>query len=141
MTELTATVDLLEHVEGLPPGSTGILGFDDGVILVDGGRICWARAPDMREHLPDLPCELTHPPLSRGLVEDTFRRCKEEGTPLGETLVKSGLVSESGLRTALSRHNAEAIARQEELRGRCWQCGDASLKSICDLWVSHGAKT
>jgi hypothetical protein len=118
-TLLASAVEVLECVEALPPGSTGVLGFEDeGVILVDGGRICWALARDMRERLTDILCTDPERPIARGLIEDIFRRSKESGTPLGESLVASGLVSEAGLRAALSRHNAEAIACLAQARTR-----------------------
>jgi hypothetical protein len=108
---LASAVDVLECVEALMPGSTGILHFEgEGVILVDGGRICWARARDMRERLTDILCQDPRRPLARALVEEAFRRGKEGGIPLGESLVASGLVSEDGLRSALARYNAEALA-------------------------------
>jgi hypothetical protein len=118
-TLLASAVEVLESVEGLPTGSTGALRFDDeGVVLVDGARICWALARNMRERLTDILCKDPRRPIARGLVEDVFRRAKESGTPLGESLVASGLISVSGLRAALLRHNAEAIACLAQARKR-----------------------
>ncbi len=118
-TLLSSAVEVLECVEGLSPGSTGVLRFEDeGVVLVDGARICWALARNMRERLTDILCKDPERPIARGHVEDVFRRAKESGTPFGESLVASGLVSVAGLRTALSRHNAEAIACLAHARKR-----------------------
>jgi hypothetical protein len=118
-TLLASAVEVLESVEGLPAGSTGALRFDDeGVVLVDGARICWALARNMRERLTDILCTDPRRPIARALVEEVFRRAKDSGTPLGESLVASGLVSVPGLRAALLRHNAEAIACLAHTRKR-----------------------
>ncbi len=109
---LAAAADLLELVEHLPPGATGALAFGGaGVILVASRRICWTLGRDMRERLTDILCKDDRRPLPRHLLDDVFRHCKANGTPLGETLVSSGLVSEVGLRSALTRLNAEGIVR------------------------------
>lgn len=109
---LSSTLRLLHHVETLPSGSTGALAFgEDGVILVEKKRVCWAIATDMRQRLTDILCEQHEPPLERDVVEQVFRRCKREGTPMGEALVAGGLVSEADLRAALLRHTCEAIVR------------------------------
>jgi hypothetical protein len=109
---LASTVQLLQHVEELPSGATGALAFgDDGVILVENKRICWAIANDMKQRLTDILCQQADPPLQRAEVEQLFRRCKQSGIPLGEALVSNGLVSETDLRAALERHNCEAIVR------------------------------
>lgn len=109
---LSSTLRLLHHVETLPSGSTGALAFgEDGVILVEKKRVCWAIASDMRQRLTDLLCEQHEPPLERGVVEQVFKRCKRDGTPMGEALVAGGLVSEADLRAALLRHTCEAIVR------------------------------
>jgi hypothetical protein len=109
---LSSTVRLLHHVETLPSGSTGALAFgDDGVILIEKKRVCWAMASEMRQRLTDILCEQHEPPLERSMVEQVFRRCKQDGTPMGEALVAGGLVSEADLRAALLRHTCEAIVR------------------------------
>lgn len=116
---LAAAVKVLEHVESLPVGATGALGFEgDGVIVVDGRRICWALAPDMRQRMSDLLCEASDPPLPRHVLKSVLRRCKENGTSFGQALLASGLVSESQLSSALVRHNAEAIWRLAQGRAR-----------------------
>jgi hypothetical protein len=47
--------------------------------------------------------------LSRESLERAVRACRDSQGPLGEYLVRSGLVSESALRGALLRHTCEAI--------------------------------
>lgn len=109
---LSSTVQLLQHVEALPHGATGALAFgEDGVILVENKRVCWAVANDMKQRLTDILCQQQEPPLPRGELEELVRRCKQQGTPVGEALVASGIVSESALRSALERHTCEAIVR------------------------------
>ncbi|HEY4016890.1 MAG TPA: hypothetical protein VGM06_26335 [Polyangiaceae bacterium] len=118
-TLLASAVEVLESVEGLPTGSTGALRFEDeGVVLVDGARVCWAIARNMRERLTDILCKDPRRPIARADVEHVFRRAKESGTPLGESLVASGLISVAGLRAALLQHNAEAIACLAHARKR-----------------------
>jgi hypothetical protein len=109
---LSSTVQLLQHVEALPNGATGALAFgDDGVILVEKKRVCWALTNDMKSRLTDLLCSQQDPPLSREVLDEVFRRCKDEGRPMGEALVSGGLLSEPQLRAALLRHTCEAIIR------------------------------
>lgn len=105
-----AVLRLLERIDDLPRGATGALHFGEaGMILVQGKKICWAVARDMRLRLTEILRRQTTPPLAREAVEEIFRACKESGRPIGEALVKSGLVSEAGLRAALFKHNGEAI--------------------------------
>lgn len=109
---LSSTVQLLQHVEALPSGATGALSFgEQGVILIENKRICWAVASDMKQRLTDILCQQTTPPLPRSAVEELVRRCKQDGKPVGEALVESGFVSEVELRAALERHTCEAIVR------------------------------
>jgi hypothetical protein len=116
---LQAAVDLLGHVEAVPGNGTGALSFgDDGVILLQNRRICWAVAADMQTRLTDLLCEQKDPPLPRHAMEALFRRCKESGTPIGEALVSGGFLSQVELRAALGRHSGEAIGRIARARTR-----------------------
>jgi hypothetical protein len=116
---LKGAIELLQHVEGLPPSATGVLSFgDDGVILLQKRRVCWAVAADMHKRLTDILCQQKNPPLPRAAMETLFRQCKESGKPIGEALVSSGLLSEAQLRAALSAHNGEAIARIARARRR-----------------------
>jgi hypothetical protein len=109
---LSSTVELLQQVEALPSGATGALSFgEDGLILIENKRVCWAVARDMEQRLTDILCEQKEPNLPRATMEELFRRCKQEGKLLGEALVSSGVVSESDLRAALERHTCEAIIR------------------------------
>jgi hypothetical protein len=109
---LETSATLLEHIEDLPSGTTGALAFgDDGLVLIENRRICWAIATHMRRRLTDILCQQRSPPLPREMMEDVFRRCKKQSVPFGEMLVSSGLVTEAGLRAALERHNGEAVAR------------------------------
>jgi hypothetical protein len=47
--------------------------------------------------------------VSREVLEDAVRQCRQNGRPLGEFLVGSGVVSKAALRHALLRHTCEAI--------------------------------
>ncbi len=116
---IDATVELLEHIEGLPHGTTGVLAYgEDGVILLQNRRVCWAVAADMQRRLTDILCQQKEPPLARQEMEALFRCCKQNGTPIGEALVSSGLLSTGDLRSALTRHTGEAVGRIARLRTR-----------------------
>ncbi len=107
---IAGVLRVLAYVDDLPGGATGALQFgEEGMILVQSRKICWAVARSMRVRLTDILRNQSTPPLSREAVETIFRRCREEGTPIGEALVKSGLATEQGLRAALFKHNGEAI--------------------------------
>lgn len=107
-------VSLLERVEQLTPGATGALlcaaGSElAGTVLLENGRVCWASSARMRRRLTDLLLEQSRPPLDRARLEAVYRRGRDSGEPLGETLVTLGLVTRDGLRSALLRHSAEAM--------------------------------
>ncbi len=107
---VAAVQRLLSFIDDLPAHATGALHFGEhGVILVQQRKICWAVARSMRIRLTDILRNQTTPPVPREHVEQIYRRCKENGTPIGEALVASGLASEAGLRAALFKHNGEAI--------------------------------
>ena len=109
---IASVLRLLSFIDELPAGATGILHFGEhGIILLDSRKICWAVASTMRIRLTDILRNQSTPPLPREAVEDIFRGCKDNGRPIGEALVTSGLVTEAGLRAALFKHNGEAIAQ------------------------------
>jgi hypothetical protein len=81
-----------------------------GTVLVERGRVCWAVASSMRRRLTDIMRNQRDPPLPAEDLERIYAECVEAGKPLGETLLERGIVSESGLRSALRQHSAEAIA-------------------------------
>jgi len=110
-----ALLPLLERIERLPEDATGALmlrtGADkQGIVLVERGRICWAVASNMKRRLVDLLRHQAEPALSKQSLESVYNDCRLQSKPLGEGLVKSGLVTERGLWRALRQHNAEAIA-------------------------------
>ena len=108
---IAGVLRLLAFIDELPPGATGALTFGDhGVILLESRKICWAVSRSMRLRLTDILRNQSTPPLPREAVEEIYRKAKDSGMPLGEALVKGGLVSEAGLRVALFKHNGEAIA-------------------------------
>ena len=123
---IASVIRLLAFIDELPFGATGVLRFgDEGLILLQSRKVCWAVARSMRLRLTDILRNQTTPPLPRESIEDIYRQCKDSGIPLGEALVKGGLVSEIGLRAALFKHNGEAIARLAE------------AASVPEAFVSH----
>lgn len=106
-----AVLKLLSFVDELSFGATGALSFGaKGVILVESRRVCWAVARGMPFTLTEILREQSSPPLSLGAVEAVYRRSKRSGQPIGEALLQGGLVTATGLKAALLRHSAEAIA-------------------------------
>src|ERR1700753_1700020 len=105
------TLCLLGMIDELPAGATGALRFGEhGIVLVESRKICWAAANNMRVRLTDILCNTATPPVPRDQVEEIARACTKTRRPLGESLVESGLVSETGLKAALRRHTVEAVA-------------------------------
>ena len=108
---LAASLRLLTTVEELAPNATGCLSFGDrGRILVQQRRICWAVASGMNRRLTGLLRRQSNPPLSRTLIEDVLRKAKRDGEHFGEALVRSGHVTEDGLRRSLFEHTNEVLA-------------------------------
>src|SRR5688572_27455470 len=123
---VAAVQRLLSYVDDLPAGATGALHFgEQGVILLQSRKICWAVARTMRVRLTDILRNQSTPPVPREAVEALYRQCEISGTPIGEALVASGLASEAGLRAALYKHNGEAIVAL------------AQSGAVPDSFVSH----
>jgi len=104
----------LETVDAMSGGGTGALVFGPrdkpfGMVLVEHGQICWAVATGMEQRLTILLEEQAPDSMPPSSTRDIIRRCARESLPLGETLVESGVVSQSGLRLALRRHTLEAL--------------------------------
>jgi len=80
-------------------------------VLLEEGRICWAVASGMRRRLTDLLLESSDPSLRREHLEKIYKECKGRNVPLGEELVRRGVVPAHGLRDALAEHTSEALIR------------------------------
>lgn len=107
---LVSSLELLGRIDELPALATGALCFGGrGIVLVESRRICWAATRNMKRRLTDILCSEGGRTVPRDAVETIVRACRANGRPFGESLVQSGLVSESGLRVALRQHVAEAI--------------------------------
>jgi hypothetical protein len=107
---------LLRGIDGLPEDATGALviassGGPEGTILVEDRRVCWAAASEMGNRLTSLLRAQGGVTAPAEAFEEVFEECHRRGKPLGETLVRRGLVSRDGLKCALLEHTAEAIAR------------------------------
>jgi hypothetical protein len=102
---------ILDLVDTLPR-EAGVLSFgDEGMILVEDRKICWAVASGMSSVLTELLVERRDPPLSRHAVEQVYRRCRDEQRPLGVGLVESGLLAATEVRAAFAQHHARAVVR------------------------------
>lgn len=108
---LPALAHVLSRIDALPEGATGVLHFGErSMALVENNAVCWATSPQMRQRLTDLLRHRVDPPTPRATLERLYAECRATGTPLGEQLVASGLVTAGGLRASLKQHNAEALA-------------------------------
>jgi len=118
---------LLAQLDALPSRATGALTFGGaGAILLDEGRICWAVASPMKRRLTDLLRGQTEPPTPRETMEDIYVHCKTDATPLGQELLRRGLVTEDGLKSTLHQHNAEAIFLLSQ-----------GFEQLIGQWVEH----
>lgn len=80
-----------------------------GAILADSGRVCWARSAGQRARMSDLLLANPGQRLTREVLEQAVRACREQRRPLGEYLLTLGLVDADTLRSALLRHTCEAV--------------------------------
>jgi hypothetical protein len=80
-----------------------------GAILADSGRVCWARSAGQRARMSDLLLADPAQRLTREVLEQAVRACREQHRPLGEYLLTLGLVGTDTLRSALLRHTCEAL--------------------------------
>jgi len=124
-------LSLIECVERTDQGTGALICETAGdrlaTVLLEEGRICWAVASGMRRRLTDLLLETAPRPLERNELERIYRDCKGRNVPLGEELVRLGVVPPSGLRDALAQHTSEAIVR----------VGEAD--AVTFGWVAHRA--
>lgn len=121
----SALLPLLERIEELPPDAAGAYVLEGrqgalGWVLVQGGRVCWAVSSRMRGRLTDLLVEQSGGQVVAQQFERCYQTCRELGTPLGETLVRHGLVEPEGLHAALFRHGCEALLACARSRSRRW---------------------
>lgn len=104
--------DLLGVIEGLEGHPTGVLKLlPFGRIYLEQGRVCWVMVPGQQQRLGELLRYQRNPPIDSSLLLKIVKDCQEQNTPLGEALLRSGEISEEGLRAALLSHSAESIAR------------------------------
>lgn len=100
---------LLESIDEAHAGQSGsiVFGNGKGVVLVQDGRVCWAASPAAGSRLSHrLRDEASVDPQQLAAV---FRECRENGKPLGQTLVERGVVRFDVLRAALLQHTAETL--------------------------------
>jgi hypothetical protein len=105
-------VQLIQHLGTRSPAATGAWTYgcargSRGVVFLEGGRICWAAAPHHQRRLTDLIEERVG--ISREDVTRVVLRCRREGEPLGESLVREGLVSPEQFQTVLEQHTCESL--------------------------------
>ncbi|MBX3198424.1 MAG: hypothetical protein KF894_09860 [Labilithrix sp.] len=110
---LRSAVDLCAFVDDLDEGAAGELlvssgqAAPGGAVFVERGRVCWAAARGLASRLTQLL--MARSGASASTMEGLFRRCKEEGAPLGEVLVARRIVRPEDLRSALLQHTTESL--------------------------------
>jgi hypothetical protein len=118
---LARALELLARVEALPGSSVGALRFGGkGIVLVESGRVCWAAAAGMPQRFSQILRHQHEPPLPREYLQDLLRQAKDGQAPLVQALLATGEISPEGLRAAMFRHVAEAIAHLA-LFGARWE--------------------
>ncbi|MAQ13999.1 MAG: hypothetical protein CMN30_04285 [Sandaracinus sp.] len=107
-------MSLIHRVEQTDAGTGALIcqasGDQLATVLLEEGRICWAVASGMRRRLTDLLLE-GNDRLDRKSLESIYRDCRGRNVPLGEELVRRGVVEAGGLRNALAEHTSEALVR------------------------------
>lgn len=103
---------ILAACESAPHEATGALTVRtralSGTVFIEAGRICWIAASGLDRRLGHLLRERAHA-LSSETLEDVYRFCVQSGTPFGEALVESGMLTEDELRGALEQHTVESL--------------------------------
>lgn len=125
-----AVLPIIEAIDKLPATSTGAFVFGpssqpDGTILIERGRVCFAIESRAGKRLTDILRARIGPAASGSALDDIVRRCRAEGTPLGEALVTSGIVSSDGFRDALRQQTSEAML------GLCQR------EQAPPVWIAH----
>jgi len=82
-------------------------GRDLAVVLIEGGRICWAAAPGGQRRLTDILVERCG--IEREEIERVCTECRASGAPIGEALVKRGGLPPAALQSALLEHTAGVL--------------------------------
>ena len=119
-------LSLLEDIDSLEACSTGVFVLGEGerplgVVFVQHARVCWAVSSKMRGRLTDLLVRASGGSIDRLTLERTYRECRAAHTPLGDTLVRKGLVSASSMREALLAHTCEALLSCARSGGAAWR--------------------
>ena len=112
--ERRTVADLLADAATLDEGATGAIAMGapdrlDGMVLLEGGRVCWSTTAGMGDRLRALVTEASSEVDARARVGEVFRVCVRDRAPLGEALIKSGLATPKSLRAAFVRQTAEAL--------------------------------
>ena len=120
---MSAIRAVLRRVDELPEAASGALEYDDGCILVENRRVCWAACTRARRRLTDILMQRASPPVEQSRIEQVVKSCRGGTLPIGEALVQSGLVTEEQLGASLRQHITESI------------CLLAASNTIRERWV------
>lgn len=113
--ESTMSGDLLVTLERLvsqPPYAGGAdvvvhTTAKSGMVHVCRGSIAWVVAGDGEERLSAVLIRRGR--VSFGVLRQTYRRCRSDGTNFAEALVDQGIVDRATVRAALLEHNARQL--------------------------------
>lgn len=127
-------MDLVRRIEEIDAPATGAFVLDvggrrRGTVLLEERRVCWAASRGMGRRLTDLLVERSRETVTRPELEQAFVDCRKTGVPLGEELVRRGVLDPVGLSWALARHSAEALHALASNREGGWR------------WLPHQRRT
>lgn len=112
-TRFATPFDLCAFVDDLPADAAGELLVRTptsdvvGTLFVQGNRVCWAAARGLARYLTELL--VSRAKIDPILMDRHFRRCRDQGVPLGEDLVARGIVTSDDLRASLLEHSAASL--------------------------------
>lgn len=113
---LPALCEQLRQRDPVRPGAWRLLEGDRpvGLVLMEGGRVCWALSQGLEQRLTDLLVEQQG--LARSLVETIYRDCRERRLTLAEGFVARGALSRQAFERVMMQHTAEAFRGLARLR-------------------------
>lgn len=109
---IRSALDVCSFVDRLDRAVVGELVIEHGgrvrgAVFIEGGRVCWVAAHGLAARLTQLL--MSSSGVDAATMEGLYRRCKAEGSPLGEALVSYGIVEPEALRSALLQHTTESL--------------------------------
>lgn len=126
---------VLERAESGGSGAL-VLRRDDGsvvgAVLAERGRVCWAVCNDCSRRLSDILVAQA-PGLTASLLSELVAECRRDHTPLGETLLARGLISQDVLRRAILLHTCLSLDHLMRADATSWSWTPHSKHSYAPM--------